>query len=35
MNKTINHKTSNQFSPEVLQRAVRVVQEHRGDFPSL
>ena len=26
---------SNQFSPEVRERAVRMVQEHRGDYPSL
>jgi transposase len=24
-----------QFSPEVRERAVRMVQEHRGDYPSL
>jgi len=29
MNKT------NKFSPEVRQRAVRLVQEHRGEYPSL
>ena len=29
MNKT------NKFSPEVRERAVRLVQEHRGDYPSL
>ena len=29
MNKT------NKFSPEVRERAVRMVQEHRGDYPSL
>ena len=29
MNKT------NNFSPEVRERAVRMVQEHRGDYPSL
>ena len=27
--------TSNKFSPEVRERAVRMVQEHRGDYPSL
>ncbi len=26
---------SNKFSPEVRQRAVRMVQEHRGEYPSL
>ena len=26
---------SNRFSPEVRERAVRLVQEHRGDYPSL
>ena len=29
MNKT------NKFSPEVRDRAVRLVQEHRGEYPSL
>jgi len=29
MNKT------NRFSPEVRERAVRLVQEHRGEYPSL
>ena len=28
-------KKSNKFSPEVRQRAVRLVQEHRGEYPSL
>lgn len=32
MNKT--NKT-NKFSPEVRERAVRMVQEHRGEYPSL
>lgn len=27
--------TTNKFSPEVRERAVRLVQEHRGDYPSL
>jgi len=27
--------TSNKFSPEVRERAVRLVQEHRGEYPSL
>jgi len=26
---------STKFSPEVRERAVRMVQEHRGDYPSL
>ena len=26
---------SPKFSPEVRERAVRMVQEHRGDYPSL
>ena len=26
---------SNKFSPEILERAVRLVQEHRGEYPSL
>ena len=30
----MNNK-SNRFSPEVRQRAVRMVQEHRGEYPSL
>ena len=28
-------KKSPQFSPEVRERAVRMVQEHRGEYPSL
>jgi transposase len=28
-------KMSNKFSPEVRERAVRMVQEHRGEYPSL
>ena len=28
-------KKSNQFSPEVRERAVRMVREHRADYPSL
>lgn len=27
--------TATKFSPEVRERAVRMVQEHRGDYPSL
>ena len=30
-----NNKKSNRFSPEVRERAVRMVQEHRGEYPSL
>jgi hypothetical protein len=26
---------SKRFSPEVRERAVRLVQEHRGEYPSL
>ena len=26
---------SNKFSPEIRERAVRLVQEHRGEYPSL
>lgn len=26
---------SNKFSPEVRERAVRLIQEHRGEYPSL
>ena len=29
------NKKSNRFSPEVRERAVRLVQEHRGQYPSL
>lgn len=29
------NKRSNRFSPEVRERAVRLVQEHRNDYPSL
>jgi transposase-like protein len=28
-------RTSKKFSPEVRERAVRMVQEHRGEYPSL
>ncbi len=28
-------KKSNKFSPEVRERAVRLVREHRGEYPSL
>ena len=29
------NKRLNKFSPEVRERAVRLVQEHRGEYPSL
>ena len=29
------NKRSNRFSPEVRERAVRMVQEHSADYPSL
>jgi transposase-like protein len=29
------NKRSNRFSPEMRERAVRMVQEHRGEYPSL
>jgi transposase len=29
------NKKSNKFSPEVKERAVRMVHEHRGEYPSL
>ncbi|SEO27675.1 hypothetical protein SAMN05216404_1166 [Nitrosospira multiformis] len=28
-------KKQNKFSPEVRERAVRMVLEHRGEYPSL
>ena len=28
-------KKTNKFSPEVRERAVRMVQEQRGEYPSL
>ncbi|MDQ5902601.1 MAG: transposase, partial [Pseudomonadota bacterium] len=28
-------KKSTKFSPEVRERAVRMVQEHRGEYPCL
>eukprot|EP01035_Chromulina_nebulosa_P008136 gene8136-11018_t len=28
-------KKSSKFSPEVRERAVRMVQDHRGEYPSL
>ena len=28
-------RKSTKFSPEVCERAVRMVQEHRGEYPSL
>ncbi|MDZ4099916.1 MAG: hypothetical protein U1E13_14650 [Methylophilaceae bacterium] len=29
------NKKSNKFSPEVRERAVRMLQEHRSEYPSL
>jgi transposase len=29
------NKKSNRFSPEMRERAVRMVQEHWGEYPSL
>lgn len=29
------NKKSNRFAPEVRERAVRMVQEHRNEYPSL
>ena len=29
------NKRSNKFSPEVRERATQLVQEHRGEYPSL
>ncbi len=31
----LSQKKSNKFSPEVRERAVRTVQEQRGEYPSL
>lgn len=31
----MNTKKSNRFSPEIRERAVRMVREHRGEYPSL
>jgi len=31
----MNKTQSNKFSPVVRERAVRLVQEHRGEYPSL
>jgi transposase len=31
----MNKKTTAKYSPEVRERAVRLVQEHRGEYPSL
>lgn len=31
----MNTNKSNKYSPEVRERAVRLVQEHRGEYPSL
>ncbi len=32
---TKSNSKSNRYSPEVKERAVRLVQEHRGEYPSL
>jgi transposase-like protein len=34
-NGAMSKNNANKFSPEVRQRAVRLVQEHRGEYPSL
>jgi transposase-like protein len=34
-NGSMSKNNANKFSPEVRQRAVRLVQEHRGEYPSL
>ena len=31
----MSKNNANRFSPEVRERAVRLVQEHRGEYPSL
>jgi len=31
----MSKNNTNKFSPEVRERAVRLVQEHRGEYPSL
>ncbi|RCW62766.1 transposase [Pseudorhodoferax soli] len=31
----MSKNNANKFSPEVRERAVRLVQEHRADYPSL
>jgi len=31
----MSKSTSNTFSPEVRERAVRLTQEHQGEYPSL
>ena len=31
----LSHVEVKQVSPQVRERAVRMVQEHRGDYPSL
>jgi len=31
----MNKSKTNRFSPEVRERAVRMVLEHRGEYPSL
>jgi transposase len=34
MNNTSTHKTQPNYAPEVRQRAVRMVLDHEGDYPS-
>ena len=34
MNSTTTHKPRPNYSPEVRQRAVRMVLDHQGDYPS-
>ena len=34
MSNTTTHKTRPNYSPEVRQRAVRMVLDHQGDYPS-
>ena len=31
----MNKNNANKFSPEVRERSVRLVQEHKGEYPSL
>ena len=31
----MNKKSTPKYSPEIRERAVRLVQEHRGEYPSL
>ena len=34
MNNTITHRIRPNYAPEVRQRAVRMVLDHQGDYPS-